>query len=72
MANWRYSSNIYLEGLRETTKEINESSRFPGQDNAVPSEYQAGLLTATFREQLQNLQVYWSVCVGRPIVRVIK
>jgi hypothetical protein len=42
--NPRYYSGIYLEGLKKTTKNINQDSWSPGWDlNPGPPEYEAGV-----------------------------
>jgi hypothetical protein len=44
--NSRYCPGICLEGLRETTKNLGQDSRSPGQDlNPGSPEYEAGELT---------------------------
>jgi hypothetical protein len=41
--NLRYYSDNYLEGLRKTTKNLSQNSRFQGQDFSTrPPEYEAG------------------------------
>jgi hypothetical protein len=42
-ANLKFCRGIFLEGLKKTTKNLNQGSRSPSRDlNPEPSEYEAG------------------------------
>jgi hypothetical protein len=42
----RYYPGVFLEGLRNTTKDLSQGSRSPGRDlKPGPPQYEVGLLT---------------------------
>jgi hypothetical protein len=53
--NFRYYNGMYLEGLRETAKNLFQDIRSAGRDlNPGPPEYEAGVLTTRPRHSLRT------------------
>jgi hypothetical protein len=51
---------ICLEGLRETTRNLSQHSRFPGRDlNPERPEYEGGTLTTTFGKRYLVEEIGW-------------
>jgi hypothetical protein len=58
LPNLRHYHEIYLQGLRETTKNINQYMLSPSRDlNPVPHEYEAGVLKTRPRRSSQHILI---------------
>jgi hypothetical protein len=57
--NFKILSGDCLEGLRKTTKNLSQDTRFPGRDlSPEPMEYAAGALTTRLPQRV-NLLADW-------------
>jgi hypothetical protein len=57
-----YYPEIRMEGMRKTTKNLSQDSRFRGRDlNPGPQEYEAGALTITFGHVPMRTERTWPI-----------